>query len=89
MRNPNIEWILSMEEKQRKQRGSFTSSCVKSQFRLLRMGVGSSNQVPRAMFSSPSYNYVGTEMFFVDSGASLHMISKSDLTLEEEERFKS
>ena len=57
---------------------------TKVQVHFPRTDKGSSNQVPRAMFLHLSLCLKR----IVDSGASLHMMSKSDLTPEEQETIR-
>ena len=75
----SIEWTLSIEEKQGKQLKLLTRKCPKFQ--------GSSSLVPRAIF----LHFVKLhrkEENSVDSGASLHMMSDSDLTPKEQETIQ-
>ena len=75
-----------MKKKQRKQLDLFARTCVKFQFRILRIDKGSSNQVPPSNVSSPSVTTSKQEEFIVDSGASLQMMSEGDLNCSKVER---
>ena len=96
-RNPNaptfedrsIEWTSSMEEKARKAAWIFLH---KNLYKVA--GSYSENRhnvfrpSPASNVSSPSLTKSKETEFIVDSGASLHMLSKSDLTSEEQETIQ-
>ena len=67
------------EEDKGGQLGFYTRACAKFLFRILRIEIGPSNRAPRAHVSSLPMRTSR------HSGASLHVISKSDLNPEEQE----
>ena len=75
----SVEWTLrSGRKRQGISFGYHTTTCTKFQVRILTINKGSSNRVPRAMLLQEGE-------CIVDSGASLRMMSKSDLTPQEQE----
>ena len=87
-RNPNaptfeegsIEWTFSMEEKHGKHIGFYTRARIKFQVRILKLDMGSSNQVPRGLFLHLLLQPRETRIQCGPPGASPHMVSKIDLT---------
>ena len=94
-RNPNaptfeeksIEWTLSMEEKQGKQLKLLHKNVHKVPGTNFVNRHGSSSRVPRAMFLHLVKLHRNKENS-VDSGASFHMMSDSDLTPKEQETIQ-
>ena len=70
------------------QLGSYTRTCTKHQVRTLRIKISSSNRVLGAMLHHLLWELRKGESPIVDSGASLHMMSTSDLTPEEKETIR-
>ena len=81
----SIGWTLSVEGKAWTSAGFYAGTCTKYQVHILRINKSSSISSPESNSSSPPVTTSKEGESTVDSGASLRMMSKSDLTPEEQE----